>query len=210
MDILISDLFVTYRGDSEYGFCSFDVVSMFDNLSMELVKGVISQLDMRVDEDVMVSSTRLLALVDADADIFDAFRYTSPSVPSSPAQFIHQRKGIFMGGNTSTCYADLYMSHCVARMRKELKSLGVLLVRKYVDDFLLYMPKRNFLAALELFQSVTKLAFTIEEPIDGRLPYLDVMLVDKDGQLATTWYVIFLDFLLLCFLSLILYLFLVL
>lgn len=189
VDDLINDLYLVHRADSEYGFCSLDVVSMFDRLSMDLVKQVIRELDMRVDDDCLVSRVRLLNLVDVDSQVLDAFRYVRPTVPPSPAKFFHQRQGIFMGGNTSSAYADLYMSVCVARMQADLASLGVLLLRKYVDDFLLYLPKQNFGAVLALFQRVTQLEFTIEEPVEGQLPYLDVMLKDVDGQLFTTWYV---------------------
>lgn len=190
VDDLINDLYLVYRGDPEYGFCSLDVVSMFDRLSMDLVKKAIFLLDMRIGKECVVSRSRLLELVDVDAKILNVFRYVSPTIPSSPATYVHQCKGIFMGGNTSTAYADIYMSVCVSHMQAELESLGVLLLRKYVDDFLLYLPKRNFAAVLELFQRVTQLDFTIEEPVNGRLPYLDVMLNDVAGELTTTWYVL--------------------
>lgn len=34
VETLINELFIIYNSNPDYGFCSLDVVSMFDNLSM--------------------------------------------------------------------------------------------------------------------------------------------------------------------------------
>lgn len=43
-----------------------------------------------------------------------------------------------MGGNTSNLYADIYLIYCLTPISTKLKALGVLMVRKYVDDLLIY------------------------------------------------------------------------
>lgn len=160
---------------------------MFDNLSMDFVKNVISSMNLCVENNCVISLKRLLDLINLDSNLFDLFHYKSPTFPPSPPRYYHQRKGIFMGGNTSSIYADLYMNYCVVQMKKELAELDVKIVRKYVDDFLLYLPKRNFEAVLELFKAKTSLDFTLEAPIDGHLPYLDVLIKDRNGILTTQW-----------------------
>lgn len=90
-----------------------------------------------------------------------------------------------MGGNTSTIYADLYMSYCISRVKDQLDALEVKLMRKYVDDFLFYLPKAN--RVLSLMERATKLKFTIELPVNGVLPFLDLQLVEVDNELRLRW-----------------------
>lgn len=176
-----------YDSNPEYGFCSLDVVSMFDNLSMDAVRFVLTKMNLCVENQSVVSIRRLMDLITIDSDIFDTFKYRSPTIPPSTPEYYHQRKGIFMGGNTSSIYADIFMNYSVVQMKGDLERLGVKIVRKYVDDFLLYLPKVNFSAVLELFKSNTALDFTIEEPVDGCIPYLDFLVKDQNGILTTQW-----------------------
>lgn len=92
-----------------------------------------------------------------------------------------------MGRNTSSLYADLYLSFYIAYCRADLMSLGVVFIRKYVDDFLLYMPKANFHMVPGLLKKATGLDYTIEEPVEGVLAYLDLLIRDVDGCLRTSW-----------------------
>lgn len=93
-----------------------------------------------------------------------------------------------MGGNTSTIYADIYISYKLSLIRGRLERLGVRLMGKYVDDFILYMPRKNALKVLALLTSITGLQFTVEYPnYKEELPYLD-LLVATNNQLTTPWY----------------------
>lgn len=154
---------------------------------MNGVRSVIKNLDMRFPSG-LVNLPLLMKLVNMDSNFFDFFKYTSSSLQAPPlARYFHQKTGIFMGGNTSTLYADLFTSYHVSRLSHELKNLGVLLIRKYVDDFLIYAPKKNFNKIVELISSSTGLEFTIELPQNGFLPYLDLHIRDIDGCLSTKW-----------------------
>lgn len=183
---LIEDIYSIYNSNPSYGFCSIDVVSMFDAISMPKVLHILSQLGMNF-KDGIININMLLDLVKLDCNLLDYFKYVSPTSPASLPRYICQRQGIFMGGNTSTLYADLFMSFYIAKMKFRLNNLGVLLIRKYVDDLLLYMPKVNFPKVVALFHEVTGLDYTLETPVNGCLPYLDLMILDLNGKLSTTW-----------------------
>lgn len=70
------------------------------------------------------------------------------------------------------------MSYCVSQIKDKLDALGVKLMKKYVDDYLFYQPKSNFDRLLTLMEEATKLEYTIELPIEGVLPFLDLKIVE--------------------------------
>lgn len=185
---LIEELYSIYHGGSNYGFFSIDVVSMFDRIPMEGVKEVINLLDLRFNKGI-VNKDRLINLISLDCNLFDFFKYVSPNStnPKKDVRYFHQRLGIPMGGNTSNLYADIYVRHHLSTILYQLKNLGVLMIRKYVDDLLIYAPKENFLKIISIIQRATKLEFTMELPTNGNLPYLDLLIKDKHGMLTTQW-----------------------
>lgn len=169
-------------------FFSVDIISMFDCISME---SVINELSKHVGCNIkggFVNIAGLLELIRLDTNLFDVFRFFPPSLGrSKKPRYFHQRVGIPMGGNTSNVYADLYVSICLSKVNIKLERLGVKLIRKYVDDLLLYAPKANVSRIIEVLKDCTKLDFTCELPIDGSLSYLDVTLKDVEGKLSTSW-----------------------
>lgn len=170
---------------------------MFDSIPMDKVVYIIHTfLGMSFNHickdtrriSAMVNEKLLLELIRLDCDEFDFFRCLSPrTFQGTKPRYFHQRKGIPMGGNTSNVYADLYMSFCISRVRKELTSLGVKLMRKYTDDLLLYAPISSVERIVHLFKDITSLDFTVELPSEGKLPYLDLMIVNDGDRMSTTW-----------------------
>lgn len=164
---LSEEILHVYDGDPSYGFCSIDAVKMFDNIPMGEVYKIIYQLGTRFCAG-MVNAKSLVGLMKLDCEFPDYLKFKSPRRGVKETQYFHQRKGISMGGNTSTAYADLYMSYALAKAKGSFDSLGVKLMRKYVDDFLFYLPKANYDALLVLMERITCLKYTIEVPKDGR------------------------------------------
>lgn len=142
---MIEELYSIYSGDPAYGFCSLDVVSMFDNIDMASVISSVKQLD-PIYSGGRINIAKLVELIELDCGLLDYFRYTSPlpsvssvdapATSSSRHRYYRQIRGIPMGGNTSSLYADLVMSRLIAQCRALLQSIGVIYIRKYVDDFL--------------------------------------------------------------------------
>lgn len=193
---LMEDLFASYVPNSENIFFSIDVKSMFDEIPVRGVKEIVKHRlhphfkheDLKKKEtDYSINSNILCELISLDSDLFDYFRYISPASHNSQPLYYRQRKGIPMGGNTSNLYADLYMSYHISRVSAALKELGVLLIRKYIDDFLLYAPQRNVDAIMEVIRKQTRLEYTCELPENGTIPYLDVLVRDHGDHITTTW-----------------------
>lgn len=183
--IRVSDLgeeiLEVYDDDSSYGFCSLDVVKMFDNIPMDKLYKIILTMGMRFNGGA-VNAEALVELMRLDCELLDFLKFSSPRKSGDKSvKFYHQRKGIPMGGNTSSIYADLFMSFCMSKIKFQLDALGVKLTRKYVDDFLFYLPKKNFKKLSLPMEEATGLDFTLEEPLDGVLPFLDLQIVDKGG-----------------------------
>lgn len=187
-----------------YGLFSIDVVSMFDKIPMPGVIGVISKrlsmdcsLPYKTDQGVVhrfpvtVSLPVLCSLIHHDCSTFNTFRYDSPrSSRRVKSRFISQLCGIPMGGNTSNPYAGVYMDYYISVMKPELDALGVVLVRKFVDDLLIYAPLRNAESVRALFCRVTQLDYTLELPVDGCLPFLDLLFMDDGANMRCRWYVL--------------------
>lgn len=198
---LVEELYGVYQPGGVYGFFSLDVKSMFDVIPMEAVVRIVREkLNMgssynytddagnRCQIPALINADVLCQLIMEDCDVYDVFMYDSPLGPKvCKSAYLRQRKGIPMGGNTSNVYADLYMGYFISLMKEELKALGVLLLRKYVDDLLVYAPVCNANEILELFKKMTYLEYTIEMPVDGVLSYLDISLLDDGHTLRTSW-----------------------
>lgn len=81
------------------------------------------------------------------------------------------------------------MSFCISQIAGKFKDLGVLMVRKYVDDLLIYGLLSTSKDVISLMEDATGLNFTQEEPMNGILHLLDVSIILKYGLICTNWYV---------------------
>lgn len=193
---LQEDLFKSFVPGSDYIYFSIDVVSMFDEIPIGGVKEIVAhRLHPHFtyehkggnESTFSVNNELLCDLIRLDSDLFDYFRHISPETQNSKPQYFRQRKGIPMGGNTSNLYADLYMSYHLSRVNSALSALGVILMRKYVDDFLFYAPSKNVEAIMKVIKKQTRLEYTAELPEDGVLPYLDLLITNHGSHLTTSW-----------------------
>ncbi|CAB0012424.1 unnamed protein product [Nesidiocoris tenuis] len=64
------------------------------------------------------------------------------------------------------------------------------MVRRYVDDLFLVLPRTQVEDTLALFNEYhEKLRFTCEREVDGRLPFLDLLVIrDESGLVSVDWY----------------------
>lgn len=73
-----------------------------------------------------------------------------------------------------------------------LEKIGhkVNMLRKYVDDFIGIVRKDDVNIVLDTLNSIDdQLQFTMEVEVDGKLPFLDLMLhKEEDGSISTEWY----------------------
>lgn len=161
---LVEEIYSVYDGNPEYCFCSIDVVRMFDCIPMKGVIEILGHLETRM-ESGFVNIKALTELISMDVNLFDYFKYVSPLGPRrQPIKYYHQRIGIPMGGNTSSIYADLYMSFHLSKMGDLLTKYGIKLIKKYVDDYLIYLPRKMLPKFIADYTILTKLDFTMEYP----------------------------------------------
>lgn len=194
---LMEEVFGVFMPNSNHVFFSIDVVRMFDKIPMSGVLKIVERFLSCTFTEGKPDGTEfhgcvnfevLRSLIEMDCQLFDFFRYTSPAFSKNPKpRYFHQLGGIPMGGNTSNLYADLYLSYHLHLIQAALEHLGVKLIRKYVDDLLIYAPKENIEKIVALIVSITRLEFTVELPSAGRLPYLDMLIINDGDSLRTTW-----------------------
>ena len=69
----------------------------------------------------------------------------------------------------------------------------IILLKKYVDDIILCIHRDSKYEALEFVNKLDpdgNLKFTIEIPVDGFIPYLDLgLLVNNNGTIDVDWYI---------------------
>ena len=183
---LIEEAHSVYRPNSNYIFMSFDVVSMFDNIEMREILRILPHLSNKCPNGY-VNMDALHSLIELESKMFSYMRYQSCISPMVD-EYYQQLSGIPMGGNTSSHYADLFMTFRLSSCMKKFQELGVLLLRKYVDDLLLYVPHDKVSAVLTVLKCATGLDFTSELPVSGVLNYLDVSFLDIGTSLRTRWF----------------------
>lgn len=99
-----------------------------------------------------------------------------------------QRKGMPMGSPASPIMADIVMEILLDTTFETLTEKPKILT-KYVDDIFVIIKRTevdNTLKALNSFHS--QLKFTVEEEKNYRLPYLDCVVIRKDGNIKIDWY----------------------
>lgn len=184
---LPEELFAVYDPDSTDVFYSMDVVSLFDKVPLDLLCLTIEKLGAAVDRG-FIDHVCLMELVSLDLYHLNLFSFRLNGVAKSKKMFYEQVNGIPMGGNTSTVYADIYLSYHLSMLGDLRVRYGIKFIRKYVDDFLVYGSRGSISRFISDYSALTKLAFTVEHMVDGRLPFLDMVLVVQDRMLTTSWY----------------------
>lgn len=87
-----------------------------------------------------------------------------------------------MGSCLSPSIADVIMDILIDRVKHEL-NFELLLIKKYVDDLFLVIPKEKIDTTITSFNNY-------ELEIDGRIPFLDMTLMRDvvTGDITTEWF----------------------
>lgn len=95
-----------------------------------------------------------------------------------------------MGSCLSPSIADLVMDILIDHVKSTL-DYELVFIKKYVDDLILAIPKEKADHTLTKFNEYDNhIQFTMELEIDGRIPFLDMMLTrnTETGIVTTDWY----------------------
>lgn len=184
---LPEELFAVYDPSSADIFYSLDVVSLFDKVPLDHLCHTICSLGANVAGG-LVDHERLMELVTLDLYHLNLFRFCLNGSSRSKPMYFEQVNGIPMGGNTSTVYADIYLSYHLSMLGNLRDRYGIKFIRKYVDDFLIYGSRGSIARFMDDYSALTKLSFTVEHMSGGKLPYLDMVLNVNGGVFTTSWY----------------------
>lgn len=159
---------------------SFDVVSLFTNVPLELVVYLVMKHWALIEVTTTMPMGVFLDLLELTA-MNGYFKYQD--------KFVKQRSGCAMGGVLSSDLAGIVMIDLLNWVVPQLPFQLTCLCR-YVDDLFLILPESAVEDTLVLFNSYhPQLRFTCEREHDSRLPFLDTMVVrDPAGNLLTDWY----------------------
>lgn len=93
-----------------------------------------------------------------------------------------------MGSSTSPIIADIVMEQLLNNSIKKLKQKPRL-VTKYVDDIFAIINENEVKNTLDALNSFDKhIKFTTELEDDGKLPYLDSIIIRQGNQIKLKWY----------------------
>ncbi|XP_062716065.1 uncharacterized protein LOC134291828 [Aedes albopictus] len=104
-------------------------------------------------------------------------------------KYYQQTFGTAMGSPLSPILADYVMEDLLDTVTQQL-SFSIRVLKKYVDDLFLVLPKTEVQSTLAAFNNYDQhLQFTVEDEKDGALPFLDTLVMHhNDGSVSTQWY----------------------
>ena len=162
---------------------SFDVVSLFTNVPVDLAMTVARQrlqVDGSLAERTSLSVDEIMKLLELCLSAtFMAFR----------GSMFQQTFGTAMGSPVSVTIANLVMEDVEERALATAET-PPRFWKRYVDDTCTALPSHRIDEFLNHLNSVEpSIQFTVEVESNGRLPFLDVLLEhEEDGSISTTVY----------------------
>ena len=160
--------------DDDEELISFDVVSLYTNVpvleSINVCADLLfNQFSLPIDKETFIELAKIASC--------DVLMLTHDG-------YYRQTEGLAMGSPPAPHLANGWMSQFDANIRGESK-----MYFRYMDDILKDNKKGNSNRALhEINLLHPSLKFTIEKEKDGALPMLDMNILNKQGNLSSTWY----------------------
>lgn len=164
----------------DYLMISMDVVSLFTNVPLDLVKqGIRKRWNVikrytDIDLESFIEATELC--------------FTSSAFLFNKC-FYQQIFGAAMGSPLSSVAADIVMENledeCLCKLAPD-----IFFYLRYVDDILTFLPKNKVESALRTFNSYhNRLRFTVECEVNSRINFLELTLIRTDtGRIEFDWY----------------------
>lgn len=159
---------------------SLDVVSLFTNISLDLVIQNVEKYWVLIEENTPFNKRDFIRLI--------RFVFNN-NVFACQEKFFIQKFGTPMGSPISPIIATIVMDDLLDSVLPLLPS-PPLFIFKYVDDLILSIDKSHIDPLLQCFNDYNPhLQFTIETEKDNFLPFLDCKVIHElDGSLKLDWY----------------------
>ena len=102
----------------------------------------------------------------------------------TPDGYYRQTDGLAMGSQPAGPLANIWLAQFEPSVRDDAK-----IFKRYVDDVIRSIRKDGVDAKLTEINSLhPNLKFTVERPQNGRIPFLDMEIINNNGHLSSTWY----------------------
>lgn len=172
----------TYEEEEEM--VSFDVVSLFTNAPVTKIIEIIESRWNEIEQHTNLSKPEFLEMISL---------CTNNSYFAYKGKTYKQTYGTPMGAPISPILVELLMDFILDKIQvlMETHSKRIRVLKKYVDDLFLLLPKGKVNEILEIFNSVDdRIQFTFELEKDNRIPFLDMMVYrdDSEKKFYTNWY----------------------
>lgn len=159
---------------------SFDVVSLFPSIPVDLGLEIIEKRWNEIEEYTNMSKSLFLSILKFCIKDNRYFQYEG--------RIYKQKKGLPMGSPASPIVADIVMEKLLDTCMEKLKTKPVILT-KYVDDLFMIVGENAIQETLTTFNNFNKnIKFTIEKEHNGSIPYLDTLVMRKDNKIEMNWY----------------------
>lgn len=162
---------------------SYDAISLFTNISTTLAIRIIMRRWDLLRTHTTMSKSQFLKILEFCLIENNYFNFNS--------KLYHQSFGMPMGNPLSPTIADIVLDDLLEASNKRLEEEGVKIkmIHKYVDDMVAIVRKDDNPKIMRILNEYhPKLKFTYETEIHQKLPFLDVMIQNKEGKLILNWY----------------------
>ena len=157
---------------------SFDVTALYTNVP--------------VDEAIQLAADKLYSgnpdikspPVDKETFITLTNLASKNVVMWTPDGYYRQKDGLAMGSQPAGLLANIWLSQFEPVIKDSAK-----IFERYVDDIIRSINRNNIAEKLREINNLhPNLKFTLEIEEDGRIAFLDLMIINNNGSLSTTWY----------------------
>ena len=177
------DLITGLKLNDDECFVSFDVVSLFTKIPVDVAKSVIFEL---LSKDECLQDRTKLCLKELMLGINICLDNTYIQFKN---QFYKQIFGVPMGSPISVTIANLVMETVETKALQTFQNPPIMW-KRYVDDTFVVLKKNNLETFHEHLNNIeASIKFTLETESNNSLPFLDVLIVkEKSGNLITKLY----------------------
>ena len=172
----IADSLDSVKLDDDEVLISFDVSSLYTNVPLQEAIDVCT--------DLLYSGKHKVPPVDKDT-----FKELCQLCSCNVLMLTHdgyyrQTDGLAMGSPPAPMFANGWLSKFDPIVKGDAK-----LYKRYMDDILRSIKRSEIARKLQEINSIhPSLKFTIETETEGKLPFLDMLIIRMAGKLSSTWY----------------------
>jgi hypothetical protein len=166
--------------EHDHELVSFDVVSLFTNVPLDLVFEILENRWDDIDEYTGLTKTQFFDLLRFCLYDCNYFLYN--------AKIYKQKEGLAMGSSLSTVLSDFIMEKLLDTQIPKFPFKPIFF-KKYIDDNITILPKQHINETLDILNNFhPKITFTKENQLNSRIPFLDMTLIKENGKIITNFY----------------------